>query len=128
MPITLISARAFCPSTPLADHRRSRAWLAQTLEALHTRGQKAVLVTYHGIAPSSIHAKYQGDPLSGAFVSDLTSLLRKTQPALAIHGHVHDSFDYTVGATRVVVNLRGYARDAYSQENKAFNPHLTVEV
>lgn len=118
----------FLPEHALADHRRSRAWLSQTLGALHARGQKAVLVTHHGIAPGSIHARYRGDALTGAFVSDLTPLLRKTRPALAIHGHVHDSFDYVVGATRVVVNPRGYARDACSQENKAFNPHLTVEV
>ena len=118
----------FLPEHALADHRRSRAWLLETLGALHARGRKTVLVTHHGIAPGSIHARYRGDALTGAFVSDLIPLLRKTQPALAIHGHVHDSFDYTVGATRVVVNPRGYARDAYSQENKAFNPRLTVEV
>lgn len=118
----------FLPEHALADHRRSRVWLSKTLGDLHAHGRKAVLVTHHGIAPDSIHARYLGDALNGAFVSDLTPLLRKTQPALAIHGHVHDSFDYVVGATRVVVNPRGYARDAYSQENKAFNPCLTVEV
>src|SRR3546814_1788053 len=82
----------------------------------------------HGIAPGSTHPRYRGDRLNGAFVSDLTALLDETRPVLAIHGHVHDSFDYTVGATRIVVNPRGYASDAYTQENGAFDSRLTVEI
>src|SRR3546814_96407 len=118
----------FLPEHALADHRRSCAWLAKTLGDLCARGKKAVLVTHHGIAPGSTHPRYRGDRLNGAFVSDLTALLDETRPVLAIHGHVHDSFDYTVGATRIVVNPRGYARDAYTQENGAFDSRLTVEI
>jgi predicted phosphodiesterase len=118
----------FLPEHALADHRQSRAWLRQRLGALHAQHKKAVLVTHHGLAPGSIATKYQGDDLNGAFVSDLTGLITETCPALAIHGHVHDSFDYRVGDTRIVVNPRGYARHTLSQENRAFDPCLAVEV
>jgi hypothetical protein len=39
------------------------------------------------------------------------------------HGHTHDSFDYTVGRTRVLSNPKGY-RD----ENKAFVPDLVLDL
>jgi hypothetical protein len=118
----------FLPEHALADHRRSRAWLSQTLGELRDQGKKAVLVTHHGITPGSTHERFRGSSLNAAFVSDLTPLLRKTQPVLAIHGHVHDSFDYMVHDTRIVVNPRGYTRVAYTQENKAFDAKLTVEI
>lgn len=117
----------FLPEHALADHRRSRAWLSQTLGELCDHGKKAVLVTHHGITPGAIHERFRGSSLNGAFVSDLTPLLRKTKPALAIHGHVHDSFDYVVHDTRIVTNPRGYTRVAYTQENKKFDPRLTIE-
>lgn len=118
----------FLPEHALADHRRSRAWLWQTLGKLRDSGKRVVLVTHHGLTPEAIHERFRGDALNGAFVSDLTSLLRETRPALAIHGHVHDSFDYVVQDTRIVTNPRGYTRVAYTQENKQFDPCLTIEL
>lgn len=85
-------------------------------------------MTHHGIAPGSTHERYRGDCLNGAFVSDLTPLLEETRTVLAIHGHVHDSFDYVAHHTRIVVNPRGYTHVGYTQENKAFDPYLTVEI
>jgi hypothetical protein len=54
---------------------------------------------------------------------------------LWVHGHVHDSFDYTVGKCRVIANPRGYARNRlYAEtpgqivwENPAFDPALVIE-
>jgi Icc-related predicted phosphoesterase len=45
------------------------------------------------------------------------------QPALWVHGHVHNSCDYRVGATRVVCNPHGYGL-----ENPNFNAALVVEI
>lgn len=118
----------FLPEHALADHLRSRTWLRDTLSSLHTRGKKSVLITHHGLTPRSIHERFQGNAVNGAFISDLTDLIEDTQPVLAIHGHVHDSFDYVVGETHVVVNPRGYARRPGTQENKAFNPCLVIEI
>jgi len=116
----------------LQHHYQSRAWLKRTLASLHAAGRKAVLVTHHGVSPGSIAPYYRGNALNGAFSSDLTRTLRATRPLLAAHGHVHDSFDYWIGkpeqSTRVVVNPRGYAKWEGTQENRAFNPTLTIEV
>jgi hypothetical protein len=39
------------------------------------------------------------------------------------HGHIHDSADYRVGATRVIANPHGYGR-----ENAKFDPTFIIEV
>ena len=49
------------------------------------------------------------------------------QPALWMHGHTYDSFDYRVGKTRVVCNPRGYSKDGVN-ENPLFNLNLVVEL
>jgi len=82
-----------------------------------------VVVTHHGPHPRSIHPKYAGSDLNPAFVSDLTELIEEHQPDLWIHGHVHSSFDYMVGKTRIVCNPKGYER-----ENPDFDPALIIEL
>lgn len=46
-------------------------------------------------------------------------------PDLWVHGHMHNSVDYRVGATRVVTNPRGYAGH---EINPNFNPQLVIEI
>jgi hypothetical protein len=93
-----------------------------------------VVITHHGPHPASIHARFAGSAINGAFVSDLAELV--AQADLWLHGHVHDSFDYRVGRCRVVANPRGYAQnrkevdaiDALRFENPAFVADLLLEV
>lgn len=113
-------------------HQASRAWLATKLDERFDG--PTVVVTHHAPHPGSIHMRYEGQLLNAGFISDLTPLLGKS--ALWIHGHVHDSFDYTVNGTRIVTNPRGYAlnrRDAATPdqvqwENPAFQPALILEI
>lgn len=69
---------------------------------------KTVLITHHAMSPQSIHEKYEGDIINHAYFTDLEEWLIKNKPLLHIHGHVHNSFGYFVGDTRVVTNPRGY--------------------
>lgn len=120
------------PTMILDDHRRSLAWLDKTLGEFHRRGERCVLVTHHGVSHLSIHDTYRDNPLNGAFVSDCTALIERSRPELAIHGHVHNSFDYRLGRkpneTRVIVNPRGYTRSDDTQENPVFDPVLTIDL
>jgi Icc-related predicted phosphoesterase len=50
-------------------------------------------------------------------------LIEAYQPALWVHGHVHNSSDYRIGRTRIVANPHGYGN-----ENPRFNGQLVVEV
>lgn len=125
-------SRRFSPNMALNEHIRARAWLNQQLDEAWSGA--TVVVTHHGVHPLSVHPKYAGDILSAAFVSDLGELLLKADCWL--HGHVHDSFDYGVGRTRVVANPRGYPlnhqrvnrAEALVFENPAFDPMCLIEV
>jgi hypothetical protein len=75
----------------------------------------------------SIHPRFEGSPVNACFVSHADHLLGGGRAALWIHGHTHDSFDYTVHGTRVVCNPRGYALDG-ANENARFDPDFTVDV
>ena len=86
-----------------------------------------VVITHFAPARASVAAQFSGSPLNACFVSDLEARILRWQPVLWLHGHVHDSFDYWVGATRVVANPRGYAPQGVV-ENKVFAPKLILEV
>jgi Icc-related predicted phosphoesterase len=86
-----------------------------------------VVITHHAPSPGSINPRFAGSPLNASFVSDLDARIRQWQPRLWVHGHLHDSFDYQVGDTRVLCNPRGYARNGVA-ENAAFNPQLVLEL
>ncbi len=101
------------------------AWLEQLFAVPHDG--PTVVVTHFAPARGSIAAQFAGSPLNACFVSDLEAQIRRWQPALWLHGHVHGSFDYRVGNTRVVANPRGYAPNGVV-ENKAFDPSLVIEV
>lgn len=104
-----------------AMHERSRTFLRETL-AVPFDGP-TVVVTHHAPHRGSLHPRYHDSPINSGFVSDLEGLILAGRPDLWVHGHVHDSFDYRVGSTRVVCNPRGYGR-----ENLAFDPGLVVEI
>ena len=120
----------FSPEDALARHRVARAWLQAELD--RPWAGPTVAICHHGIHPGSVHPRYAGDITSAAFVSDLGPLLQNAD--LWLHGHVHDSFDYRVGSTRVVANPRGYALnrhqaervDALIFENAAFEPSCLI--
>jgi len=112
----------FRPESAATLHAESRRWLVSQLE--QSFAGKTVIVTHHVPSPLSISPKYTNNPLNPAFVSNLESLM-DDQISLWVHGHTHESFDYTVNGTRVVCNPRGYV--SY-ELNESFNPSLVVEI
>ncbi len=87
---------------------RASVWLEQQFAVPHDG--PTVVITHLAPARGSIAAKFAGSPLNACFVSDLEPQIRRWQPALWLHGHVHDSFDDRIGSTRVVTNPRGHSR------------------
>uniref|UniRef100_UPI002AB0C1FC metallophosphoesterase n=1 Tax=Caballeronia sp. J97 TaxID=2805429 RepID=UPI002AB0C1FC len=120
----------FQPEHALEEHEKAVSWLREQL-ATPFEG-KTVVVTHHGVSPSSVHPRYGADPANAAFVSDLGPLLRAAH--VWIHGHVHDSFDYRVGEARVIANPRGYALNRLAArtpadlqwENPAYDSALVI--
>ena len=86
-----------------------------------------VVITHHAPSTRSIHPRFGDSPLNACFISRLEHLMDGARVQLWVHGHTHDSFDYTVNGTRVVCNPRGYARNGVD-ENPRFDPNFTIDV
>jgi Icc-related predicted phosphoesterase len=111
----------FRPQEAALLHHQSRTYLKDAL----TRpfNGPSVMVTHTAVHWSSVLPRFATDPITGAFVSNLEELILTTKPALAVHGHVHNSCDYRVGQTRIVCNPHGYG-----SENPGFDGALVVRV
>ena len=95
-------------------------------DALKTAGdKKAVVVTHHGVSPRSIHEKFRGDSLNCAFMTDISNEIIDHGPDLWVHGHTHNSFDYALGKTHVIVNPYGY-KDV--EVNPQYDKQLVIEL
>ncbi len=80
-------------------------------------------MTHHAPTRRSIDPRSTDDLTSAAFVARRAQLVGESGADLWIHGHVHASFDYRVGQTRVVANPSGHG-----DENPAFRPGRTIDV
>lgn len=115
----------FTPAVSQLLFEDSVSWLERRFAVPHDG--PTVVVTHFAPARGSVAARFAGSALNACFVSDLEPQIRRWQPALWLHGHVHDSFDYQVGKTRIVANPRGYAPNGVV-ENQAFDPGLVIEL
>jgi predicted phosphodiesterase len=116
-----------------ARHRASVAWLSEHLQNARDEGQRPIVITHHLPSERSVLPRYADSELTPAFASHLDGLIPHAQ--LWIHGHTHDSLDYTVKGdghvTRVVCNPRGYPLSRTNIpvfENPTFRRSLIVEV
>lgn len=113
--------RRFRPQEASLLHHQSTTFFVETL-ATPFDGP-TVVVTHHAPHWESVHPRFHNDPVTGAFVSDLSVLIETYQPNFWVHGHVHHSSDYRVGVTRVLANPHGYG-----PENPDFNGQLVVDI
>ena len=119
------SDERFSPEAARRLCDESVAWLDERFAEPHDG--PTVVVTHFAPSLQSIHPRFSGSPINACFVSDLEAHIRRWQPAFWLHGHTHDSFDYRIGATRVLANPRGYAPGGVV-ENALFDPGFHIEV
>jgi predicted phosphodiesterase len=150
-------ARRLRPRDTRDMHYRSRRIIRDELEKYKDRTGPCVLVTHHAphafnnelvrldgaraVVGSTASAPDRTTPLidllDAAYQSDCTDLFEYGVD-VAVHGHVHRSFDFTIGSTRigstrvtrVIANPKGYGPWAPGQrwENPDFNPFFTFEI
>lgn len=113
----------------LDEHLRQRAAIEAVLETPFAG--PTVVVTHHAPSPRSLRHGRVTEALDGAYASDLEPLIRRTQPELWIHGHIHVARDYMIGHTRILANPVGYSRrfgQFVQREHDAFDPRLVIDV
>jgi predicted phosphodiesterase len=115
----------FTPEASAALFERHAAWLERKLAEPYAG--PTVVITHHAPSRKSIHPRFADSLMNACFVSDAEHLIDGSRARLWIHGHTHDSFDYTVNGARVLCNPRGYAKDGVN-ENPLFDVNLSVEV
>jgi Icc-related predicted phosphoesterase len=91
----------------------------ETHDPTHT-----IIVTHHAPSLLSLPPHRRENKISCAYASHLDAFIKKHQPFLWIHGHIHHSIDYYIGSTRVLSNPQGYPDDP----NPAFNSNLILKL
>jgi len=105
-------------------HEKHKSWIASRLADPHEG--KTVVVTHMAPSMRSVPSQYANDLTSSAYASNLDEIVAKAD--LWVHGHMHESFDYQIGACRVVCNPFGYMSKNGSHENEGFRPDCIVEI
>lgn len=105
-------------------HAEQRSWLGRRLD--EPFAGRTVVITHMAPSRQSVTAEYADDLVSAAYASNLDPLVDKAD--LWIHGHMHESLDYTIGTCRVVCNPRGYMKRGGQAENPNWNPNFVVEI
>lgn len=125
--------RRFTPYVVRSVHIRQKANIEAELSQPHDG--PTLVVSHHAPHPKSLMHGEVREVIDAAYASDLTDLIQQHQPDLWVHGHIHKSHDYQVGATRVICNPRGYVIEkkfgpsvAKGEENPHFDPVLVVTV
>lgn len=116
------SYKTLTPRDTVSEHMRTLIEMEKFFASTDPR--KTVVITHHAPSIRSVPEKHRRDPISAAFASNLDAFVSKHEPALWIHGHIHDSQDYKIGKTRVLANPRGYIDEL----NPNFDPELVVTV
>ena len=91
-------------------------------------GKKVVCISHNGPSSRSISKEFEGDPLNSCFVFSWgQTMMLWHKPKIWIHGHIHDSKDYTFDDTKVLCNPFGY--DNYDHMlNIGFDPCKIIEI
>ena len=112
------------PIHTVGVHNRDKFFIKEMLR--QHQDKKCVVVTHHAPSYQSIAPAYVGGN-SGAYTSEFYHPYDDVDimPLVHIHGHVHDSFDYDLGGTRIICNPRGY----YPTDlNPNFDPNLVIDL
>jgi len=121
----MFGTRLFTPDDCVQLYNEASAWLDSKLD--EPFAGTTVVVTHFAPSPQSVHARFAGSLLNPCFASDAERLMGSERVKLWIHGHTHNSFDYSVHGTRVICNPRGYAKNG-AVENPSFDPRFVLTV
>ena len=88
--------------------------------------EKSIVVTHYLPLMDSLTQDFKSNPLNFLHYTDLSNLISQKSPALWVHGHTHESLDYTFVKTRVLCNPLGYFPSG--PLNPCFKKDLLIDV
>ena len=97
-------------------HHQSLRWLSTSLNS--STSTLNVVVTHHAPSIGSVPAHYKSDIVTAAYASDLSKFISDHKPNYWLHGHLHNSSHYQLGACTVLCNPKGYKGEV----NECFDP------
>jgi len=103
-------------------HRQSISWLSNELEKADCKN--CVVVTHHAPSKQSVPEHYKENIISSAYASNLENIIEKYKPNYWVHGHLHNSSNYSIGETQIICNPRGYS----DERNDSFDHKFIIEV
>src|SRR5471032_2551068 len=105
-------------------HALQKSWLNKKLQ--EPFAGRTVVITHMAPSMRSVADRFAQDRASAAYASRLDDMVEKAD--LWVHGHMHDSFDYTIGKCRVVCNPCGYMTRGGGAENSQFDSNFIVDI
>ncbi len=114
----------FKPQHALAFHRKELNWLRQQLDA--DFDGKTIVITHHGPHALCQHPSFPVSEMSGAFHSNLESLIKAHDIDVWAFGHTHANLDTVIYDTRIVSNQAGYPGENVSNFEAGFIIELTL--
>lgn len=88
-----------------------------------------ILVTHHPFVTKCESARYKGDPLNAAFISDHDNWLKRFKSVKYYHcGHVHSRFFDKINDTQIICNPMGYLYYDEHTFDKPFNINYILEI
>lgn len=91
-------------------HVQDVTWLGQQVAQATADKRRLVVVTHHApCVKGTSHSKYEANPWTPAFATDLLGRGTWAGVRVWVFGHTHFSTEFVVDGTRVVANQRGHA-------------------
>lgn len=118
--------RKLMPYDTVDFHKNSLSLIQDSINYdISNKPKKMFVMSHHAPSSLSIHEKYRNEyHMNGGFHSRLDNfILERPMIKYWTHGHMHDSFDYYIGDTRVICNPKGYYN-----ENLHFDESNIIEI
>lgn len=106
------------------EFRHSKSFIDKCLREFDST-KTTIVVTHHCPSNLSTPDRFKGNSLNAGFSTDLSELILDRKPTYWVHGHTHDSFDYTLGETRIICNPYGYHN---YEINPEFKENFILEI
>lgn len=113
--------RFLTPQEILREHQTAVAFIEAELVSLQ-KGHQAVVMTHHAPCIESLGER-KTNLFAPYYASNLEWLVMKYQPALWMHGHIHEDIEYYKGTSMITANPKGRR-----SQRRVFDMDVTVKI